>query len=314
MARAIGFFSNGLGNWIEAMKGLAALASISDNGKIDICLDENWRDSRRPAVEDICRAWSVIGRVFCWPKEKFNPSDYGLWFYSAHGNNSCGAVSIFLKHTKIVPRPDSWRGSKVHEADHYMDVARGQGYTGDVPKVDFPLAEGPILNLPRPILGICNGWFRTEKMYWQKKGWPHFAKFSSVAGLFFEGSVVGIGQAGELPKEAMLSEDYAGKLNILETAKVISQLDLLVTTDTGPMHLADMLGIPTIALFGPTLTSKNKPRGEKSIVLTSGIHCVPCQDTSAFEGCGKFLCMEEVRTGDVMAAAREKLRSGDTLK
>jgi hypothetical protein len=307
MPKSIGFFGNGLGNWVLLMPALAAIASMSDNGTIDICLDDRWRDRRRPAVEEICKAWPVINRVISWPKDRFNPDEYGIWYYSGHGNGSSPIVNTFLKRIKtIIPKP-SWRGSKMHEADHYMEIARAQDFEGPEPKVVFPIADGPILDLPHPIIGLCNGWFRGTQ-YWEKKGWPYFERMSDVLGLYFGGSLVGIGLEGELSSDVSLDADYTGKLGILETARVISQLDLLITTDTGPMHIANLLGVSLIALFGPTLTTKNRPRGPKSTVITAGMECVPCQDNYAFTSCQKALCMEAVAVGDVMAVAREKLR------
>ncbi|MCJ7747934.1 MAG: glycosyltransferase family 9 protein [Desulfobacterales bacterium] len=305
--KAIAYFSNGLGNYILQMSAMAAVASMTDSKTIDICLDDNWRDPRRPAIDDICRAWPIIDKVISWPKDQLN-GNYDLWFYSAHGT-SCDVVQKFLHNMKHhpVPKP-SWKSSLIHEEDHYMEIAYAIGYQGPIPKVEFPLAEDPILNLQRPIIGICNGWFRTEKMYWQKKGWPYFKKLAETMRHYFGASIVGIGKDGEIPSEVILDANFGGKLSILQSAKVISQLDLVITTDTGPMHLTNILDIPLIALFGPTLTSKNGPRGKNSSALISGMDCAPCQDTSRFYNCQRSACMEGITIGDIMAKAREKLK------
>jgi hypothetical protein len=176
--RAIAYFSNGLGNFIMQMPAMQAVASMTDSGTIDICLNDGWRDGRRPAVEDICEAWPVVGEVLSWPKDKLDEEIYDLWFYSAHGSN-CDVVHRFLHNMKHrpVPKP-SWRTSLIHETDHYIEIAYAMGYQGPIPKVEFPLAEEPVLDLRRPIVGICNGWFRNEKMYWGKKGMASFQKMS----------------------------------------------------------------------------------------------------------------------------------------
>jgi ADP-heptose:LPS heptosyltransferase len=306
--KGICYFSNGLGNFIMQMPAMQAVASMTDSGKVDICLNDRWHDSRRPAVEDICRAWPVVDKIISWPKEDFNERDYDLWFYSAHGSG-CDVVGRFLNNMKhrAVPKP-AWRSSLVHETDHYMDIAYAMGYRGPVPQVEFPLSAEPVLDLPRPIIGICNGWFRTEKMYWQKKGWPHFEKLSAVLRSYFGGSTVVIGGKNEVSAHVKVDANFGGELPILGSAKVVSQLDLLITTDTGPMHLANAVGIPMIALFGPTLVSKNGPRGKSSEIIISRESCAPCQDKPAFYGCKKFACMESITVADVMVAARRKLR------
>ena len=308
MSKAIAFFSNGLGNFVMGMSAMAALASMTDSKTVDICLDDHWRDSRRPAVEDLCREWPVVGRVISWPKDALNENEYDLWFYTPHGAG-CDVVSTFLHNRRMaypVPKPN-WRVSLTHEGDHYMEIVRAMGFQGIVPRVEFPVTDDPILDLPRPIIGVCNGWFRTEKNYWEKKGWPHFERLGLVLTGLFGGALVGIGGKGELPVEMKLGANFGGKLTILQTAKVLSQLDLLITTDTGPMHVADMLDVPLIALFGSGLPSKNAPRGRNSSVLISGRECVPCQDSAAFYNCTRFACMESISVGDVVAKAREKL-------
>ena len=306
--KAIAYFSNGLGNFIMQMPAMAAVASMTDSKTIDICFNDEWRDGRRPAVEDICKAWPVVDRVISWPKDQINDGSYDFWFYSSHGSN-CEVVHKFLGNMKHHPvTKPSWRPSLIHEVDHYMDIAYAMGYQGSIPKVEFPLADGPILDLPHPIVGICNGWFRNENVYWQKKGWPYFKQLAAVLRYYFGGAVVGIGGGGEIPSDAVVDANFGGKLSILQSAKVIKQLDLAITTDTGLMHLANIIDVPLIALFGSTLASKNSPRGRNSSVLMSEVSCAPCQDTSRFYNCQKFVCMEGITVGDVMAKAKEKLR------
>jgi len=306
--KAIAFFQNGLGNFILMMPSLAAIASMTDEKKIDICTDASWKDNRRPAVELLCKNWGVVGRFISYPNDRLDPKDYGLWYFTLHGNNGSNIVNVFKNNMqKIIPRP-RWRESGIHEGEYYEMVARSMGYGDEMPTVDFPLANTPVLDLPRPIIGFCNGYFRVSNHYWDAKGWPYFSHLSEVAKQYFGGSMVGVGLEGELPPEIHLTANFTGKLNILETAKVISQLDLLVTTDTGLMHLANLIGVPMIALFGPTLTTKNAPRAKDSTVLQPEISCSPCQDSVRWFKCKTNVCMQNIIVGDVMALAQEKLR------
>lgn len=305
MRRAIGYFANGCGNFVMMMPALAAVASMADDKKIDLITTDAWKDHRRPAVEEICRMWPVVGKFMSYPSCNLDPRHYDLWFYSTHGSN-CDVVNVFHQQMKHVPvsRP-SWRGSLIHEADHYMEIAYAMGYEGLVPEVEFPLAADPVLALKRPIIGLCNGAFRTSE--WKKKLWPHFPRLAEVLKQLLGGTVVGIGGPDEL-KGTLMDEDFTGKLSITQSAKVLSQCDILVTTDTGNMHIANMLGIPLIALFGSTLVSKNGPRESGATVLQCGLECAPCQDTGRFYHCSNPTCMEAISVGDVMASVREKLK------
>lgn len=59
-------------------------------------------------------------------------------------------------------------------------------------------------------------------------------------------------------------------------AAVLGELDLLVTNDSGPMHLAAALGVPCVALFGPTNPSRTRPVGPDHEVLYTNRWCSPC--------------------------------------
>ena len=65
-------------------------------------------------------------------------------------------------------------------------------------------------------------------------------------------------------------------LDLARLAGVLAHLDLLVTNDSGPMHLAAALGVPCIALFGPTDPQRTAPAGSGHRVLTLDRWCSPC--------------------------------------
>ncbi len=65
-------------------------------------------------------------------------------------------------------------------------------------------------------------------------------------------------------------------LDLAELAAVLSQLDLLITNDSGPMHLAAALGVPCVALFGPTDPQRTRPSGTRHQILYTDRWCSPC--------------------------------------
>lgn len=65
-------------------------------------------------------------------------------------------------------------------------------------------------------------------------------------------------------------------LDLAGLAAVLAHLDLLVTNDSGPMHLAAALGVPCVALFGPTDPRRTSPAGDGHQVLYSDRWCSPC--------------------------------------
>lgn len=65
-------------------------------------------------------------------------------------------------------------------------------------------------------------------------------------------------------------------LDLGDLAKLLANLDVLVTNDSGPMHLAAAVGIPCVALFGPTDPRRTAPAGDGHRVVTTDRWCAPC--------------------------------------
>jgi heptosyltransferase-2 len=67
-----------------------------------------------------------------------------------------------------------------------------------------------------------------------------------------------------------------GDTTLPELVGVLSRLRLLVTNDSGPMHLAAALGVPTVAIFGPTDWRETHPVGDGHRLVREPVHCSPC--------------------------------------
>jgi ADP-heptose:LPS heptosyltransferase len=70
--------------------------------------------------------------------------------------------------------------------------------------------------------------------------------------------------------------DLTGEVDLLQLAAVLERLDLLITGDTGPMHLAAAVGTPVVAVFGPSDPVRYAPAGAADRVVRAGIPCSPC--------------------------------------
>lgn len=70
--------------------------------------------------------------------------------------------------------------------------------------------------------------------------------------------------------------DLAGSLDLLTLAAVLERLDLFITGDTGPMHLATAVGTPVVAVFGPSDPVRYAPRDERHRIVRIDLPCSPC--------------------------------------
>jgi len=106
------------------------------------------------------------------------------------------------------------------------------------------------------------------------------------------------------------SISLAGQLSIQETAAVIKNSRLLITNDSGLMHVADALGVPLIAIFGSTVEELGFfPSGPQATVIeNSGLSCRPCSHIGRSH-CPKehFRCMQEVTPDIIWHAFQEKM-------
>ncbi len=101
--------------------------------------------------------------------------------------------------------------------------------------------------------------------------------------------------------------DLAGKFNLVELVAAINEADIVISNDSGPMHIAAALGKPQIAFFGSTNVSLGfRPLNENAIVITNPIQCSPCTLHGRKECPLKhFACMENISTNSIYEAYKE---------
>lgn len=68
------------------------------------------------------------------------------------------------------------------------------------------------------------------------------------------------------------AQNHAGQTTLLELGGLLGVMDLLITVDSGPMHMAAAIGTPTLALFGPTSPLRTGPYGDRHRVVESSFH------------------------------------------
>jgi heptosyltransferase-1 len=145
---------------------------------------------------------------------------------------------------------------------------------------------------------------------WGAKQWPaerygHLAKRLAGDGLK---SVINFGPGEESLMRAVesASEGTAKGVtcSLMELIALTRRARIFIGGDTGPMHLAASLGIPVVAIFGPTNPARNGPFGTRSIVLRS-----PASPTTHSRSAKHDPGMLEISADEVVAAARKLLRT-----
>lgn len=146
---------------------------------------------------------------------------------------------------------------------------------------------------------------------WETKRWPveYFAQLGDWLARRWRFRVVVLWGPGEkeLAEAVAAGMAEAGELapetNLLELVELIRGCRLFVGGDTGPMHMAAALGVPTVAIFGASDPVRNGPYGEGHLVLYQDLECRPCWRTR----CESPRCLKELGPEGVIARVEEYL-------
>ena len=102
------------------------------------------------------------------------------------------------------------------------------------------------------------------------------------------------------------------KTSVMELAGVLSRSDLLISADSGSMHLASAVGTPVVALFGSTDPEITGPYNGLSSVILHKLPCSPCNNHPTCDG--RFDCMKEITADEVVLAVRSLLREAKSVR
>ena len=140
------------------------------------------------------------------------------------------------------------------------------------------------------------------------KKWPHFRALIGKILDSDERHIVLVGSSAEAAQASQLAEgldrvrSLAGKTDIPQLVAVLSRASLFIGPDSGPLHIADSLGIPCVGLYGPTSVVSWGVLGKRSRALSSGESCSPCyNDDGEFPQCPYDVkCMKNLDVGDAI--------------
>jgi len=102
-------------------------------------------------------------------------------------------------------------------------------------------------------------------------------------------------------------QNLSDKTSITELISQIENLDLFITGDSGPMHLAAAYKIPTVAIFGPTNDKETSQwKNKKSIIIKKNLECQPCLKRTC--PLKHHNCMKQVEGSDVLLAVSDLIK------
>jgi lipopolysaccharide heptosyltransferase I len=276
-----------LANWRRVLRDIAALR----RERYDLVLDLQGL-ARTALVGRLCGARRFVG-VRDW--REFAP----------------------LLQGESVPRPSP----RTHAAEWYLEVARHLGISTDGPFDWIPERPAGRHEVERnfPELGHGNWIGFQPGARWENKRWP-LDSFGQLARILaarlpdhriavFGGpdeTALGRSIAGTSPNQVL---DLTGRLTLPGMIEGLRLTRLLVTNDTGPMHVAAALGRPVVALFGPTDPERTGPHGQIDHVLrVQGLPCAPCMKDRC-RNADPLACLTRISPAQVAEKVLERLRT-----
>jgi ADP-heptose:LPS heptosyltransferase len=191
-----------------------------------------------------------------------------------------------------------------------------------LPAADQMAAERMLHSLPKPHIGVHIGWGplgRKRNQEMRLRGWGHSNFVQLIRNILktYNGSVLLTGSSQDAstiePIFRLIGNprlhSIAGQTRVRELAAVIKNLDLLISVDSGPSHMAAALGTPLLVLWGPGRLEQTKPISSISPIriVRHAVPCAPCQSTPQQKSCRKNLCMEAITPEEVYIEVRDLL-------
>ncbi len=181
--------------------------------------------------------------------------------------------------TSAVPVPAPGEISR-HQRFYYLELLRRAGLIPRLPESDAIHLTRPQVAL-RPIIGVSPG-----AAYGGAKRWlpERFAEAAATVADVHGASIALFGSASEravcdqiaalLPGREVIN--HAGRTTLAEFIDLAAACQVFLTNDSGAMHIASALGVPTVAVFGATDHEATGPTGSRARIVREPVDCSPC--------------------------------------
>lgn len=293
-----------LGDIVHTLPVVSALKTQWPESHLTWLVKRQWAELVE-RVEGIDRVWPIDPTLLNWVKqghalrtERFDLAIdlQGLFRSAALASLSGAPIRIgfangregspwFYTHRVPVLNPD------IHAVDRYLLVVAALGMAvPEKPQFTFSVSDDDRAVVralfERNDFSIDKPWVAMNVgARWSTKRWP-LASFAAVADQLYESygePVVIIGSADDrldverlraLMKHPCI--DLSGAVPLRCLPALLSKAAVMITNDSGPMHIAAACGVPVVAMFGPTSAIRTGPYGAGHHVFTGHVSCSPC--------------------------------------
>ena len=309
---------NWLGDAVMATPAIEALCNVYPNAEltmvgsfVSIEALKYHPQCKRHYIDETKKGGNRFVNTYRFAKE-LGAHDLAITFR----NQLHSSLLLFWSGTPTTAGRHSWHSSFLlkhaikpihpsHLVEQYRDIA--QSISSKPLVIENLKLHIPPHRYTRLTLGINPG-----ATYGSAKRW-YPEKFAEVARtyadryeivLFGGPSEVGMANDIESALNGINLTNLAGKTSIAELCSFIGGLDLFITNDSGPMHVAAAYGVPTVSIFGPTRHLETSQwMNEKSVIVRHDMECAPCMKREC--PLGHHECMKSITSDEVIKAVKQ---------
>jgi len=326
------FFKAGaIGDFLQSLPALRALKKKFPSAHVDVVVSSG--------IEQLIQGTDIANTIYIYDKEAFKTNiidfvSFGLRLrkerYDLFVDMQSSTRSLILRRLSGASRVLVYRKQKkvkpgerrLHAAENFMEAIRPLGITDAVDRIRLPLKPGEGagvdrfltergINKDKPLIALnCGVGSARPSRNWFPERFTILAD-RLISDLGAEVVFVGGREDRELVDSVMArmkrkAVSAAGELPIARTAALLARCKCLVSSDTGPLHLATAVQTAVVGLFGSTDPRRTGPVGPGHTVLLKKLPCVPCEDKHCPFGTRK--CMADITVEEVFESVRKVIR------
>jgi heptosyltransferase-2 len=280
-------------------------------------VDKVWSEEKPSGLADWARIMSEIrNREFDLALLFPNSFESALMMFLSRVPNRIGYATDgrrWMLTNSIVPAPPATQ----HQVQYYLDLVKLLSATTDRPSIEIQatdeerIAARKLLNSEGIAKESSFLVLNPGAAYGSAKRWyeDRFAQVADSLAVELGLQVALIGSPAERPIAEQIRDQMkrtpavlTGKTSLETLIGVLAEASLMITNDSGPMHIAAALGTPTVAVFGSTDDRVTGPYGPHTRIVKHAVECSPC----LLRVCPiDHRCMNFVTVQDVCRAAKE---------
>jgi lipopolysaccharide heptosyltransferase II len=317
-----------IGDLLHTLPALQAVKNTFPDAQVTVLVS--------PGLDSLIQGTPIADRVQIFDKSKFKKSFLDFIVFGMHLRNErydlfvdmqpsarsfvlrlfSGAehILIYRKQKNVSPGKQ-----RIHAVNNFMDTLKPLGINFPADKIDLPLQEDARRTIDHFLakqglrgskmlvaLNCSVGAARPARNWFPER----FAELADRLINELGADVIFIGGPEDRDVVNSVMERMKGKalsaagdLSLSESAALLSRCSCLVSSDTGPLHLATAVHTPVVGLFGSTDPKRTGPVGKGHQVLMKDLSCVPCEKKNC--PLGTRACMGLISSDEVFEAVRK---------